>query len=411
MISAAGPAAGRKGGWGPAGRRPQREAGSDADEPAATGEDVMLRRIALVLAVVLVTALATAAVLEHRRAATAQAPVKLKMQASWPSGSTFMDNFKQFAEKVNKASAGRLIIETLPAGAIVPAFEVVDATHKGVIDGAHTWSGYLIGKHSAAVLFTGGPGGPFGMDLFDHLGWFYDGGGFELFSEWYEKVIQRDVVGFPIVPFTPQMFGWFKQPFKGWADLKGRKFRAVGMNAQILKEAGASVVSIPGGEILPAAERGVIDAAEWCCPFEDMKLGFHNVWKHYYMPSMHEMTEAGDLVISKKVWTSLSPDLQELIKIAATDTYLRWWLSYVRDNSKGLQQLRDARVTIHRTPDEVLRKQLETWDKIREKFANEDPFFKQVMESQRQYAANVVQGRLTMFPNYAYAAEYYWKKR
>jgi TRAP-type mannitol/chloroaromatic compound transport system substrate-binding protein len=372
----------------------------------------MRQRVGLT-AVVLVALLAGFVIGEYRRPqpVTAQAPRILKMQASWPAASSFMDNFKMFADRVNKASAGRLKIEVLPAGAIVPAFEVVDATHKGVIDGTHTWSGYLIGKHPAAVLFTGGPGGPFGMDLLDHLGWFYEGGGKELFEEWYQKIIQRDVVGFPIVPFAPQMFGWFKQPFKGWADLKGRKFRAVGMNAQILQEAGAAVVSIPGGEILPAAERGVIDAAEWCCPAEDMKLGFHGVWKHYYMPSLHEYTEAGDLVINKKVWESLSPDLQELVKIAATETYVRWWLTYTRDNAKGLIELREKhKVNISRTPNDVLTKQLETWDKIREREAAKDPFFKKVVDSQKQWASVVVTGRQAMFAPYSFSADYYWKK-
>ncbi len=369
----------------------------------------MQRRILQLLAVVLVTALVTATLLDYR--AQAQGPIKLKMQASWPAASTFMDNFKMFADRVKKASGGRLEIETLPAGAIVPAFEVVDATHKGVLDGAHTWSGYLIGKHPAAVLFTGGPGGPFGMDLFDHLGWFYEGGGQELFQEWYEKIIGRDVIALPICPFTPQMFGWFKQPFKGWADLKGRKFRAVGMNAQILKEAGASVVSMPGGEILPAAERGVIDAAEWCCPTEDMKLGFHNVWRYYYGPSMHEMTEVGDLVIGKAAWQKLGPDLQELVKMAATETYVRWWLQHVKNNSAGLQELKEKKVNLNRTPDDILKKQLETWDKIREENAAKDPFFKKVMESQYAYAKLVVNGRQTMFPSYDFAANFYWKKR
>lgn len=373
----------------------------------------MARRI-VVTAMVLAAFLAGMVLMTHRPdgQATAQAPRVLKMQASWPAASSFMDNFKMFAARVERASAGRLKIETLPAGAIVPAFEVVDATHTGVLDGAHTWSGYLIGKHPAAVLFTGGPGGPFGMDLLDHLGWFYEGGGKELFDEWYQKVIGRNVVAFPICPFAPQMFGWFKQPFKGWADLKGRKMRAVGMNAQILSAAGATVVSVAGGEVLPAAERGVIDAAEWCCPAEDAKLGFHQVWKHYYMPSLHEYTEAGDIVINKKVWDSLTPDLQEIVKMAATDTYVRWWLTFTRDNAKGLHELRDKhKVTISRTPDDVLTKQLETWDKIRERFANENAFFKQVVESQRQWASVVVTGRRAMFPAYEFAADYYWSRK
>ncbi len=336
----------------------------------------------------------------------------LTMQASWPASSTFMENFNQFADRVNKTTAGRLQIKTSAAGTIVPAFEVTDATHRGVLDGAHTWSGYLIGKHPAAVLFTGGPGGPFGMDLFDHLGWFYDGGGQQLMDEWFETIIKRDVISLPILPFTPQMFGWFKQPFKGWADLKGRKLRAVGMNALILNAAGASVVSMPGGEIVPAAQRGVIDAAEWCCPAEDVKLGFHNVWKYYYMPSMHEMTEVGDLIISKAAWKSLSPDLQEIIKMAATETYLRWWLTYNRENSKALVEMRTKQgVSVRRTPTEVLIKQLETWDAIRDKFAKEDAFFAKVVESQRAYAANVVPGRMAMFPAYSFSADYYWRKK
>ena len=127
----------------------------------------------------------------HGIAAHAQSKT-LTMQASWPASSTFMENFTQFADRVNKTTGGRLQIKTSAAGTIVPAFEVTDATHKGVIDGAHTWSGYLIGKHPAAVLFTGGPGGPFGMDLFDHLGWFYDGGGQQLMDEWFETIIKRD---------------------------------------------------------------------------------------------------------------------------------------------------------------------------------------------------------------------------
>jgi len=347
-----------------------------------------------------------------REAATQPKAVTLKIQASWPPASLFTDNLKMFAERIQKMSGGRVLIEALPAGAVVPAFEVVDATHRRVIDGAHTWSGYLIGKHMAAVLFTGGPGGPFGMDLFDHLGWFYEGGGFELYQEWYRDVLRMNVVGFPILPFNPQALGWFKKPFKSWEDVKGLKIRAVGMYAQMLKEAGAGVVSLPGGEIVPAAERGVIDAAEWCCPAEDIKLGFHQVWKYYYMPSLHEYTETGDLILNKAVWDALAPDLQEIFKAAATDVYIRWWLRFTYENSVGLRELEERhKVTISRTPDAVLVKQLELWDKIREREAARDPFFKKVVESQRKYASVVVPARRAMFPSYELAANYYWKKR
>src|SRR5436190_1446133 len=239
-----------------------------------------------------------------------------------------------------------------------------------------------------------------------------DSSGQQLMDEWFETIIKRDVISLPILSFTPQMFGWFKQPFKGWDDLKGRKMRAVGMNAQILNMAGASVVSMPGGEIVPAAQRGVVDAAEWCCPAEDVKLGFHNVWKYYYMPSMHEMTEVGDLIISKASWKALSPDLQEIVKMAATETYLRWWLTYSRDNAKALAEMRTKHgVNVRRTPTDVLIKQLQTWDTLRDKFAKEDAFFAKVVESQRQYAANVVPGRMAMYPAYSFAADYYWKPK
>lgn len=363
--------------------------------------------------VVFTGAMALAAGL-HGAAAQAQqaAPRVLTMQSSYPASSMFFDSFNQFADRVKKATGGTLEIKTSPAGTIVPAFEVVDATHKGVMDGAHTWLGYLIGKHPAAVLFSGAPGGPFGMDNLDHLGWFYEGGGQQLLDEWFEQIIKRDVISLPLFAQGQQAFGWFKKPITSWSDMKGRKIRAVGMNAQILNAAGATVISMPGGEIVPSAQRGLVDAAEFCCPAEDIKQGFHTVWKYYYMPGMHEMTLSGELIISKATWKSLSPNQQEIIKMAATETYLRGWLVYIRENAKTLAELpQKYGVNVLRTPRAVLIKQLETWDAVQEKFAKEDPFFAKVIESQRRYAANVVPGRMTMYPPYSLAADYYWGKK
>ena len=164
--------------------------------------------------------------------ATAQTRT-LKMQATWPASLTLYENFTYWAERVDKLSGGTLKIETMPAGQVVPAFEVLDATHKKVLDGAHAWAGYWVGKNKAAILFTGGPGGTFGMDYIDFMGWMYDGGGWELYQEFYQKELKLNVVAFPILPSGPQAFGWFKRPIKNLADFKGMKCRQTGMAAEV----------------------------------------------------------------------------------------------------------------------------------------------------------------------------------
>lgn len=343
----------------------------------------------------------------------AQAPraITLKVQASWPVGTVLYDNLKLFAERVEVLSEGRLKIEHLAAGAIVPAFEVLDATYRGVLDGAHTATGYWLGKNTAAGLFSNAPGGPWGMDMIDYLAWMYHGGGLELLHEFYRDVLQREVVVYPIMPLSPQVLGWFRRPIRGLGDLKGLKIRVGGIVADVYKELGAAVVTLPGGEILPAAERGVIDAAEWDSPVSDMRLGFHNVWKNYYMPSLHEPATNLELLINRDVWKRLSPTLQEVIKSAVMETWLRWWLSYQWENAKALQELQTRHgVRVHRTPEAVMRKQLEIWDKIAEREAARNPFFKKVWESQKAFAALKVPARRAIFPPYELAADYYWKQ-
>ena len=221
-------------------------------------------------------------------AARAQAPIVLKIQASWPASLTLFEHLKLVAERVDKLSNGTPKIEPLPAGTIVPAFEVLDATSKKVIDGAHTVAYYWVGKNKTAVLFTGGPGGNYGMDFIDVLGWMYEGGGLELYQQFYKDVLKLNVVPLPAFTSGPQALGWFKRPIKNLDDFKGMKCRQTGINAKVYTEMGMRTVNLPGGEILPAAERGVIDCAEWVGGVEDLRLGFHNVWKYHYTPGMHE---------------------------------------------------------------------------------------------------------------------------
>src|SRR6185503_7440330 len=157
--------------------------------------------------------------------AHAQQPRQFKFQSTWPASLTLQDNFRYFAERVDKLTRGEVKIEALAAGQIVPAFEILDATHKKVIDGGHGVAYYWVGKNKTATLFSATPAGPFGMDHFDFLGWLYEGGGMDLYWEFYRDVLKLNVVAFPVGGASPQAFGWFKRPIKNLADFKGMKCR------------------------------------------------------------------------------------------------------------------------------------------------------------------------------------------
>jgi TRAP-type mannitol/chloroaromatic compound transport system substrate-binding protein len=188
-------------------------------------------------------------------AAHAQAPVVLKIQASWPASLTLFEHLKLVAERVDKLSNGTLKIEPLPAGTIVPPFEVLDATNRKVIDGAHTVAYYWVGKNKTAVLFTGGPAGNYGMDFIDVLGWMYEGGGHELYQQFYKDVLKLNVVPLPAFPSGPQALGWFKRPIKDLADFKGMRCRQTGINAEIYFDRDGDAHGQPAGRGDPARRR------------------------------------------------------------------------------------------------------------------------------------------------------------
>jgi TRAP-type mannitol/chloroaromatic compound transport system substrate-binding protein len=354
-------------------------------------------------------AAAMAALLAGAGGAAAQSPTVLKFQAAFPPSSMIYESFQLFAKRVETMSGGRLKIEPLPAGAIVPAFEVLDATHKNVIDGAHSATAYWVGKHRAGTLFGPAPGGPFGMDVLDYMGWVHEGGGLELYREYFQDVLKRNVVPMPLTPVSGQVVGWFKKPFNTVEDLKGRKCRQTGITAEVFTRLGMSTVNMPGGEIVPAGERGLIDCAEWVGPAEDMKMGFQSVWKYYYMPSAHEPATVLELLINGDVWKKLPPDLQEIVRSATWEVTFRYQTILNRANADALKELRERHgVTISRTPDEVLKKILESWDAIAKEEADKDPFFRKVLDSQRRYAGMVVPARRFVYPPYEFTANHYW---
>ncbi|MEH2535047.1 TRAP-type mannitol/chloroaromatic compound transport system substrate-binding protein [Bradyrhizobium sp. AZCC 1588] len=333
----------------------------------------------------------------------------LRMQAAWPASLTLYENFTYFADRVGKLSAGMLTINTMPAGQVVPPFELLDAVSRRVVDGSHSWAGYWTGKDRTAILFTGGPGGTFGMDFIDVMGWLHHGGGLELYQEFYTKVLKLDVVPIPILPSGPQAFGWFNRPITNLNDLKGLKCRQTGLAAEVWKELGMTVVNMPGGEIIPAAQRGVIDCAEWVGGVEDIRLGFQNVWKFHYSPGVHENVTIGELLINGEVWRALAPQHQEIIKSAARDAFIVWWPKWQKQNAEALFEMREKYgVQLLRTPGDVLRAFLEKWDEIAAREAAQNPFFKKVWDSQREYARVVVPAKRFYFPPYSFIASIYW---
>jgi TRAP-type mannitol/chloroaromatic compound transport system substrate-binding protein len=333
----------------------------------------------------------------------------LKMQSSWPASFTPQDNFRFFVERVDKLTSGQLKIEALAAGQVVPPFEVLDATHKKVIDGAHSVSYYWVGKSKAATLFSSTPAGPFGMDQMDFMGWLYEGGGLDLWWDFYTRELKLNVISFPILPISPQAFGWFKRPIKNLADFKGMKCRQTGIVAEIFQRMGMQTINIPGGEIIPSAQRGVIDCAEWVGGVEDLRVGFHNVWKYHYTPGMHEPSTVGELMINTEVWKALVPQHQEVVRSATVETFVRWGAKWQKQNAEALDEMRVKHgVQVLRTPPEILVAFLKAWDEIAQEESAKNPFFKKVLDSQREYASKVVPAKRFMNPPYSFAANYYW---
>ena len=361
----------------------------------------------------LITGTLVMVVLSLVGSAAAQTPApraQWKMQSSWSAGDFHQVNPKGLVDKIAEMTGGRLAIDLQPVGAVVPAFEVLDAVNRGVLDAGHSWPGFWTGKHPAATLFGSAPGGPYGMNAEDYLGWIYLGGGLELYNELLQNEMKMNIIVFPTFGETPEPQGWFRKPIKSAADLKGMKFRATGISAEVFKEMGMSVVSIAPGEIVPALERGVVEAAEFSDPSADMAIGLHQVRKFYHMPGIHQPTGIMELQINKQKWEALPADVKSIVKHAAMAEALHYTLKMLDRNSQDLVTLVTKHgVTVVETPREVFNEILKAWDKVAERKAKENPFFAKVLESQKAWAQRVVPYRRCCHPPYEFAADYYWK--
>jgi TRAP-type mannitol/chloroaromatic compound transport system substrate-binding protein len=342
----------------------------------------------------------------------AQQSRTLKVQSAVPPTSTAQDALKFFADRVDKLTAGQLKIEALPGGAVVPPFEILDAAHKKVIDGAWGISYWWFGKNKAATLFSNTPAGIAGMDQIDFMGWLYDAGGLDLWNEFYQKELKLNLVAFPTFPPSPQALGWFKRPIKDLADFRGMKCRQTGIVAELYAKMGMAVVNMPGGEIVPAGERGTIDCAEWVGGIEDLRLGLHTVWKYHYAPGMHENASVAEVAFNKDVWDSLPAQNKEAIKAALSETFLRWWASYQIQSADAIKEFQTKHgVKLQTAPPEINLAFLKTWEQFAQAEAAKNPFFKKVYDSQRAYAAKVVPAKRFMTPPYSLQANHFWPEK
>jgi TRAP-type mannitol/chloroaromatic compound transport system substrate-binding protein len=343
------------------------------------------------------------------RQASAQQTITLKMQSTWPTKDIFHDIFVAWGKKVDEMSGGRLKIDILPAGAVVPAFQLMDAIHAGTLDGGHGVAAYWFGKNVATSLFGTGPA--YGFDAEVLLGWIHYGGGQEFYNELIQQTLKLDVVSFFHGPMPTQPLGWFKTPITNPNQFKGMKYRTVGLSADLFKAMGASVVILPGGEIVAALDRNLIDAAEFNNPTSDRMLGFPDVRKVMMAQSYHQPMECLELLISKKKYESLPKELQAIIKYAVMAESADFTWKMMDRNSTDLENMKTKqKVQVVKTPKSVLEAQLKAWDVVIADKSKDNPFFVKVLESQKKWAARVVPLRQEIVVDEELAYNHFFKQ-
>jgi TRAP-type mannitol/chloroaromatic compound transport system substrate-binding protein len=334
-------------------------------------------------------ALASAATVAAPSVVRAQGAISMRWQSTWPSKDIFHEYALDYAKKVNDMTGGDLKIEVLPAGAVVPAFQLLDAVSKGVLDGGHGVLVYHYGKQTALALWGSGPG--YAMDANMLLAWHKYGGGKELLNKLYSS-IGANVVSFPYGPMPTQPLGWYKKPITKADDFKGLKFRTVGISIDVFQGLGAAVNALPGGEIVAAMDRGLLDAAEFNNASSDRALGFADVSKVCMLQSYHQNAEQFEITFNKTKYDALPDKLKAIIAnaVEAASQDMQW-KAIDRYSQDYVELQTKDNVKFYKTPDAVLKRQLEIFDEVAKKKAAENPLFKEIIESQLAFAKRATQ--------------------
>jgi TRAP-type mannitol/chloroaromatic compound transport system substrate-binding protein len=338
----------------------------------------------------------------------AQGPISMRWQSTWPAKDIFHEYANDFAKKVNDMTGGDLKIEVLPAGAVVPAFGLIDAVSKGTLDGGHGVLVYHYGKQTALALWGSGPG--YGMDANMLLSWHKYGGGKQLLNKLYQS-IGVNVVSFPYGPMATQPLGWFKKPITKADDFKGLKFRTVGISIDVFTGLGAAVNALPGGEIVPAMDRGLLDAAEFNNATSDRILGFADVAKVCMLQSYHQNAEQLEITFNKTKFDGLPDKMKAIIEnaVEAASADMSW--KAIDRYSKDYIELQTKdKVRFFKTPDSVLQKQLEIYDQVVDKKSSDNPLFKEISESQKAFAQRAVKWDLDTNVSRRMAYNHYFGK-
>jgi TRAP-type mannitol/chloroaromatic compound transport system substrate-binding protein len=336
----------------------------------------------------------------------AQETKVLKMQGAW-GGGIFKEFAVDYVDRVNQMSGGTLRIDYLDVDAVVKTAEMQTAVSDEVIDAAHLVTAYWYSKNAAASLFGTGP--CWGWTANQLLGWIKYGGGQALYEELITDILRLNLVGFFTGPMPAQPFGWFKEHITSLAQIDGIKYRTVGLAANVLAEMGMEVTQLPGGEIQPAMQTGLIDAAEFNNPTSDKDFGMQDVSKFYHLASFHQSQETFEIIFNKDVFYSLSDTERAILQYASESASADMSWKYQDRYSNDLIALQtEFGVNVYRTPDEIMAAQLVAWDTVLEEFVNTDPYFAKVVESQKIWAKRVGAYELTNAPDYAGAYRHYF---
>ncbi|MSP77617.1 MAG: twin-arginine translocation signal domain-containing protein [Rhodospirillaceae bacterium] len=351
-------------------------------------------------------AVATAATVAAPAVVQAQGPISMRFQSTWPSKDIFHEYALDYAKKVNDMTGGDLKIEVLPAGAVVPAFGLLEAVSKGTLDGGHGVLVYHYGKQTALALWGSGPG--YAMDANMLLAWHKYGGGKALLEKLYAS-INANVVSFPYGPMPTQPLGWYKKPITKVDDFKGLKFRTVGISIDVFQAMGAAVNALPGGEIVSAMDRGLLDAAEFNNASSDRILGFADVSKVCMLQSYHQNAEQFEIMFNKTKYDALPEKMRHIISNAVEASGMDMsWKAIDRYSQDYIELQTKDKVKFYKTPDAILKRQLEVYDEVVTKKAGENPLFKEIVQSQLAFAKRACQWEQDTVVSRKMAFDHYW---